>query len=43
MIDIMFKKLHTDNNEIFRKKLMENYLKESNIDHITGGPYNIIH
>ena len=35
--------LHTDNGGEFRNKLMENYLKENNIDHITGGPYNPQH
>ena len=34
---------HTDNGGEFRDVVMENYLKENNIDHITGGPYNLQH
>ena len=34
------KNLHTDNFGEFRNKVMENYLKENNIDHITGGTNN---
>ena len=43
MIDILFKikTLHTDNSENFRNKVMENYFKENNFDHIIRGP--IIH
>ena len=37
------KNLHTDNCGEFKNKVMENYLKESNIYHITGGPYNPQH
>ena len=33
------KKLYLDHGWKFRNKVMENYLKENNIDHITGGPY----
>ena len=42
MIDILFqtKNLHLDNGWKFRNKLMENYIKENNIDYIIGGPYN---
>ena len=41
MIDILFfLNLHFDNGEEFRNKVMENYLKENNIDHIIEGPYN---
>ena len=42
MIYILFKtkNLHLDNGEEFRDKVMENYLKENNIDHIIEGPYN---
>ena len=45
MIDILFKtkKLHLDNGEEFRNKVMENYLKENNIDHTIEGPYNSQH
>ena len=45
MIDILFKtkNLHLDNGEEFRNKVMENYLKENNIDHIIEGPYNSQH
>ena len=45
MIDILFKTiiLHTDNGGEFKNKVIENYLKENNIDHITGGPYNSQH
>ena len=45
MIYILFKtkNLHLDNGEEFRNKVMENYLKEINIDHITGGPNNSQH
>ena len=32
--------LHLDNGEEFRNKVMENYLKENNVDHIIKGPYN---
>ena len=41
MIDILFKtkNLHLDHGWRFRNKVMENYLKENNIDHITGDPY----
>ena len=41
MIDILFKtkKLHLDNGEEFRNKVMENYLKENNIDRIIEGTY----
>ena len=35
--------LHTDNDGEFKNKVMENYLKENNIDHITGCPYNPQH
>ena len=35
--------LHLDNGGEFRNKVIENYLKENNIDHITGGPYNPQH
>ena len=35
--------LHLDNGEEFRNKVMENYLKENNIDHIIEGPYNSHH
>ena len=31
--------LHLDNGWKFRNKVMENYLKENNIDLIKGGPY----
>ena len=36
MIDILFKtkNLHIENGEEFRNKVMENYLKENNIDNI---------
>ena len=37
------KKLHKDNGGEFRNKAMKIYLKESNIDHITGGTYNPQH
>ena len=42
MIGIKFKtkNLYLDNGEEFRNKLIENYLKENNIDHIIEGPYN---
>ena len=45
MIYILFKtkNLHLDNGEEFRNKVMENYLKENNIDHIFEGPYNSQH
>ena len=45
MIDIFLKtkSLHTYNGWEFRNKVMESYLKENNIDHITGGPYNSQH
>ena len=45
MIDILFKtkKLHLDNVEEFRNKVMENYLKENNIDYIIEGPYHSQH
>ena len=45
MIYILFKtkNLHLDNSEEFRNKVMENYLKENNIDHIIEGPYNSQH
>ena len=45
MIYILFKtkNLHLDNDEEFRNKVMKNYLKENNIDHITEGPYNSQH
>ena len=45
MIDILFKTifLHTDNDEEFRDIVMENYLKENNIDHFNRGPYNTQH
>ena len=45
MIDILLKikNLHLDNGEEFRNKVMENYLKENNIDHIIEGPYNSQH
>ena len=45
MIDILFKtkNLHIDNGEEFRNKVMKNYLKENNIDHIIEGPYNSQH
>ena len=45
MIDILFKtkNLHLDNGEEFRNKVMENYLKENNIDYIIEGPYNSQH
>ena len=41
MIGVLFKpkKLHLDNGEEFRNKVMENYLKENNVDHIIGNPY----
>ena len=35
--------LDTDNGGEFWNKMMENYLKENNIDHITGGLYNPQH
>ena len=35
--------LHTDNSGEFRNKVMEIYLKENNIDPITGGLYNPQH
>ena len=37
------KKSHLDNGWKFRNKMMEYYLKENNIDDITGGPYNSQH
>ena len=37
------KNLNLDNGEEFRNKVMENYLKENNIDHIIEGPYNSQH
>ena len=45
MIYILFKtkKLHLDNGEEFRNKVMANYLKENNIYHIIEGPYNSQH
>ena len=45
MIDISFKikNLHLDNVEEFRNKVIENYLKENNIDHIIEGLYNSQH
>ena len=45
MIYILFKtkNLHLDNGEEFRNKVMENYLKENNIDHIIEGPHNSQH
>ena len=45
MIDISFKtkKMHTGNDGEFKNKMMENYLNENNIDHITGGPDNPKH
>ena len=45
MIDILFKtkNLHLDKGEQFRNKVMENYLKENNIDHIIEVPYNSQH
>ena len=45
MIDIFFrtKYLHLVNGEEFRNKVMKNYLKENNIDHIIEGPYNSPH
>ena len=45
MIYILFKtkNLHLDNGEEFRNKVMENYLKENNIDHIIEDPYNSQH
>ena len=35
--------LYTDNGGEFRDIVMENYLKENNIDHIAGGSYNPQH
>ena len=35
--------LHLDNYEEFRNKVMENYSKENNFDHIIRGPYNSQH
>ena len=35
--------LYLDNGWKFRNKVMENYLKEKNIDHIIEGPYNSQH
>ena len=35
--------IYKDNGEEFRNEMMENYLKENNIDDITGGPYNPQH
>ena len=45
MIEILFKTkyLHLDNGEEFRNKVMENYLKENNVDHIIEGPYHSQH
>ena len=45
MIGILFKTkyLHLDNGEEFRNKVMENYLKENNVDYIIEGPYNSQH
>ena len=45
MIDILFriKILHLGNGWKFRNKVMENYLKENNIDHIIEGPYSSQH
>ena len=45
IIDILFKtkKLHLDNDWKFRNKVMENYLKENNVDNIIGVPYNSQH
>ena len=45
MIYILFKtkNLHLDNGEEFRNKVMENYLKENNIDHIIEGLYHSQH
>ena len=37
------KYLHLDNGEEFRNKAIKNYLKENNVDHITGGSYNPHH
>ena len=38
MIDILFKpKIYADNDGEFKNKVIENYLKENNIDQITGG------
>ena len=37
------KTLHLDNGEEFRNKVMENYLKVNNIDHIIEGTYNSQH
>ena len=35
--------LHTDNGGEFKNKVMKNYLKENNIEHITRGLYNPQH
>ena len=45
MIDILFKtkNLHLDHGWKFRNKVMDNNLKENNIDHIIGCPYNSQH
>ena len=32
--------MYIDNDGEFKNKVMENYLEENNIDHITRGPYN---
>ena len=45
MIDILFKtkSLHTDNGGVFNDIVMENYLKENNIDHVSGSSYKTQH
>ena len=35
--------LHLDNGEELRNKVMKNDLKQNNVDHIIGGPYNSQH
>ena len=35
--------LYTDTGGEFKNKVIENYLKENNINHIIGGPYNPQH
>ena len=35
--------MHTDNGGEFRNKVIENCLKENNIDHIAWGPNNPQH
>ena len=35
--------MHTDNDEEYRDIMMENYLKENNINHINRGAYNPQH